>query len=349
MEVESNYTQAGGGWRGVKKQWRCLLVLGLILLAAGMAGCGERKPEATNAGVSGTGGGAERRPLILTSQKDNVLAYFATKDLAYSVPLSFPVSPQADQPRAAVERVLAGPPGEFLVRTIPEGTKLREFRLTGGTAYLDLTGEILTLNEEQSGQMAISSLALTLAQFPSITSVELLADGKPVASLAGAAVPHPLPIPDSVNPLQDRPPDGWPLRVYYSDPQAMYLVPVTYFVAPGLSREERQRRQIELLLQGPPPGVNLARTVWPGTELDGLRVEGDLVTVDLSQEVVGYGGGHTAEDMLVRSLVFTLTEDPGISRVQLLVGGEKHEYLPEGTKIDVPLTRPETLNAVETT
>lgn len=295
----------------------------------------------------GAGGSVGRRPLILTSQKDNVLAYFATKDFSYSVPLSFPVSPQADQPRAAVERVLAGPPGEFLVRTIPEGTKLREFRLAEGIGYIDLTGEIMTLNGERTGQMALDSLALTLAQFPAITSVELLVDGKPLVSLAGVEVPHPLPIPDSVNPMEDRPPGYLPLRVYYSDPEAMYLVPVTYFVDAGLALEERLQRQIAYLLQGPPPGVNLSRTVWPGTKLNGLQVEGNLVTVDLSREVVGYGGGHTAEDLLVRSLVFTLTEDPGISRVQLLVGGQKHEYLPEGTKIDMPLTRPQNLNPVE--
>lgn len=312
-----------------------------------MAGCGGREAGEPEAPTVGAGGSADRRPLILTSQKDNVLAYFATKDGAYSVPLSFPVSPEADQPRAAVERVLAGPPGGFLVRTVPEGTKLREFRLEGSTGYIDLTGEVLTLDEERRGQMALDSLALALAQFPAITAVELLVEGQPLVSLAGVEVPHPLPIPDSVNPLEDRPPGSLPLRVYYSDPEAMYLVPVTTFVEPDLSLEERLSQQIAYLLQGPPPGVNLARTVWPGTQLDGLSVEGDLVTVDLSREVIGYGGGHTAEDMLVRSLVFTLTEDPGISRVQVLVGGEQYEYLPEGTKIDLPLVRPENLNPIE--
>ncbi|MEW6230380.1 MAG: GerMN domain-containing protein, partial [Bacillota bacterium] len=50
-------------------------------------------------------------------------------------------------------------------------------------------------------------------------------------------------------------------------------------------------------------------------------------------------GGSRNEELLVWSIVNTLTEFPGIYRVQILVDGKKEESIGGHVGIDVPLER----------
>lgn len=316
----------------------------IALVALFLGGCGRAAPEPAPAPPTAQ---QKVRPLLLTARQDNVLVYFHTPDGRYAVPLTFPVAAEADKPRVAIERLLAGPPNEWVTGAIPENTKLKDFRLEDTTAYIDLTHEFGSISGEKAARQALNAITLTLSQFPQITAVRLSVDGVLLTALADLPLEEPLSIPESINPLEERTAGSQPLRVYYADDNAMYLVPVTYWVPAGLTPEELARKQMAYLLQELPEDAGLSRTIWPGTRLLGLSLEGDIAVVDLSQEAVGYGGGHTAEDLLVKSLVFTLTEQSNISRVQLLIEGEKHDYLPEGTAIGEPLSRPAALNEVE--
>lgn len=318
-----------------------VVIMALVILLLG--GCSRAASEPTPAAPAAQ---QKVRPLLLTARQDNVLVYFHTPDGRYAVPLTFPVAAEANKPRVAIERLLAGPPNEWVMGVMPENTKLKDFRLVNTTAYIDLTSEFESISGEEAVRQAVNEITLTLSQFPQINEVQLSVDGMLLTNLAGLPLEEPLSIPESINPLAERPAGSQPLRVYYADDNAMYLVPVTYWVPAGLTPEEQASKQMEYLLQELPADAGLSRTIWPGTRLLGLSLEGDTAVVDLSQEAVAYGGGHTAEDLLVKSLIFTLTEQSGISKVQLLIEGEKHDYLPEGTAIGEPLSRPAALNEV---
>ncbi|HXE81040.1 MAG TPA: GerMN domain-containing protein, partial [Vicinamibacterales bacterium] len=71
---------------------------------------------------------------------------------------------------------------------IPEGTKLRNLYVAGEVAYVDVTGEIS--RGHTGGSLAeiltVYSLVNVLTEnLPSITSVQILIDGKEVDTLAG--------------------------------------------------------------------------------------------------------------------------------------------------------------------
>jgi len=90
---------------------------------------------------------------------------------------------------------------------------------------------------------------------------------------------------------------------------------------------------------GPPTGVAAIR--FPaGTHVLDASVDGSTATVDLSTEVNHPGGGALNESGEFKSLIWTLTELPGIDRVAVRVGGSKVATLTGGSfELDEPLRR----------
>jgi hypothetical protein len=100
--------------------------------------------------------------------------------------------PQADdtaeQARNILDRQFEPAPAPLL-QVVPEATRVRTvFVIAGGTAYVDLTGEVASthpggsLDELLTVYAVVDALTVNL---PSITSVQILIDGKEVDTLAG--------------------------------------------------------------------------------------------------------------------------------------------------------------------
>jgi hypothetical protein len=93
-----------------------------------------------------------------------------------------------EQAKRIIEAQL-GAAGAPLASAIPPGTKLRTiFLAQGGTAYVDLSQEIITAhpggttNEILTVYTLVNALTVNL---PAITGVQLLIDGREIDSLAG--------------------------------------------------------------------------------------------------------------------------------------------------------------------
>lgn len=104
----------------------------------------------------------------------------------------------------------------------------------------------------------------------------------------------------------------------------MYVVPVT---VKG-DKKNLPLSALKRLIAGPPEESGLFPTIWPGTSVKNLQVEDGVATVDFNAKVLGYGGGTTAESMLVNSVVLTLTQFENIEAVQFLVEREKDGVFP---------------------
>lgn len=285
-----------------------------------------------------------RMPLV-TSEKSHVVVYFTGEDRKFLIPVTLPINPTREAAKVAVEKLLAGPSDKFLYPTFPEGTKVRDIYIQEAdrTVYVDLTSQVKKV-ETHEAKLALDSLVYTITEFPEIEKVQLLIDGKMEQQLSGIKIDRPLPRPLYLNPINDRGRDGKRVTVYFTDPYALYLVPVSV-----ITKDKEEHLFLEaarILVQGPPEGSGLLPTVWPGTKVLGVEVRNGLATINLSKEAVGYGGGTTAEFLLVNSVVQTLTEIKEIDRVQFLIEGEKAS-LPEGLDISRPLARPQFLNLIE--
>jgi len=150
------------------------------------------------------------------------------------------------------------------------------------------------------------------------------------------------------------------VNLYFSDSQAMYLVPEKRKISqtPSLARqaeamylvpEKRKisqtpslaRQAVVELIKGP-ENSDLYPTIPEGTQINEVYIADDIVYIDLSEEIFkNHPGGSSGELMTVYSIVNTLTEIPPIKGVQILVEGNEKKSLAGHIDISMPLLRDE--------
>jgi len=130
------------------------------------------------------------------------------------------------------------------------------------------------------------------------------------------------------------------LTLYFSDNQAVDLLPERREVL--RKNEPLEVIVLRELIKGP-LGLDKQRTLPPETKVISVEVVDRVAYANFSREIVTrHPGGSTGEYMTIMSIVYSLTELPGIEKVQLLVEGEKKEAMfGHGTTID-PIGRPTT-------
>lgn len=94
--------------------------------------------------------------------------------------------------------------------------------------------------------------------------------------------------------------------------------------------EISQNTQIEKLvfeeLQEGPKSEDLHSAIPEGTRLLSASTENSICTLNLSREFVdNHPGGSAGESMTLHSIINTMTELPGIDKVQFLIEGQKQE------------------------
>ena len=114
--------------------------------------------------------------------------------------------------------------------------------------------------------------------------------------------------------------------------------------APHGPIEVRLEAALRALLDGPKAARwgearDLATEIPAGTTLLGVKVDGNIVTVNLS-ETYARGGGSTSMLARVWQVVYTATQFADAPEVQILVNGRRVEALGgEGVMIGSPLRR----------
>lgn len=128
------------------------------------------------------------------------------------------------------------------------------------------------------------------------------------------------------------------VNLYFSDSQAMYLVPEKRKIpqTPSLARQA-----VSELINGP-KNSDFYPTIPEGTIVNEVYIVDDIVYVDLSEEIFkNHSGGSSGELMTVYSIVNTLTEILPIKGVQILVEGNEMKSLAGHIDISMPLLRDE--------
>lgn len=132
------------------------------------------------------------RPLInvwnadgLTIADATVLTlYFVSTDGRHDVPLSKVVAKTTDVVTAHMQGLIDGP-GQFadvLKRTVPEGTQIRNIRLDGDLAIIDLTAPFADAVDRAG---ALRTIVESLTTVPSVKRVQVLVDGESLANKWG--------------------------------------------------------------------------------------------------------------------------------------------------------------------
>jgi len=209
---------------------------------------------------------------------------------------------------------------------LPAGTKIRGMSIKDGLAKLDLSKEAMECENAVAEHNMIQGVALTLAEFETIDRVQFMFEGKIVDRLKyGTDVSKPIE-PQDIN-LEmgsNAGIDGAKVTVFFhSNPDAIYdyIVPVTRVVsADSVSIETA----IQEILNGPSDD-SLSMDIPAGTRLLGVETENGVVSINFSEEFGYIAHLPQSEPLVLRSIIMTAKQFPGVEEVRILIEGKEYE------------------------
>ena len=133
------------------------------------------------------------------------------------------------------------------------------------------------------------------------------------------------------------------VKVYYPDESGLRLVGVNREVEVNDSDESKYKAAVEAVMT-PPKEKNLAKVAPNNSSLIDVKVKDGTAMVNLSKNIkVGFVGGSTGEELLIGSVVNTLTEFKEVNSVKFLIDGQEVETLSGHMDLSEPIKRMENL------
>jgi len=127
------------------------------------------------------------------------------------------------------------------------------------------------------------------------------------------------------------------VTLYFPDDMVMWLHPEGRSIPVDRSVAEQYLFVVEALIRGPIT-ESLSPAISPDTTLNHVRRMGNTVFVDFTPNFISnFAGGTTAEQMMIFSLVNTITGMSGVTSVQFSVDGEP---IPEDGSFHMDLSLP---------
>jgi hypothetical protein len=170
------------------------LVVGVVVVAVVLAGCGSEKAVSLGKPSTRTTTAREQTGSVPTLVSLEV--WFPRDNGLVEVRRTH--QPTELVATAAINALLAGPTPEERVRglgtAVPPGTKLLGIAIHDGVATVDLTSEYQSGAGSRSMQMRLAQVVYTLTQFPTVQKVRFRLDGSPVNvfSSEGITLSHPV-------------------------------------------------------------------------------------------------------------------------------------------------------------
>ena len=126
------------------------------------------------------------------------------------------------------------------------------------------------------------------------------------------------------------------IKVYYPDDNGMKLIAETRTIE---TKGDKYKAAVESLLSG--AKAKGAITIIPKkAKIKSVEVKNGIATADFNDDLIkNFTGGSTGEEMLVGSIVNTLTEFPEVKSVQILLDGKKVDSLGGHLDTSAPLKR----------
>lgn len=244
--------------------------------------------------------------------------------------------------RAAIEALLEGPADSSLRRAIPQGTRLLGVNRKDNVAIVDFSGEFKKTSGSVAEVVARVSLVNTLTEIEGIEKVKILVEGKdligpsgqPFGELSRVSLDSGgYPIPGEIKTI----------TLYFANSNADKVVAEKREAE--VNKGEPIEKVVFLELMKGPASKELHPVIPAGTRLLSIKTENGTCTVDLSSEFADkHSGGSAGELMTINSIVNSLTELPGVERVQFLIEGEKREVFLHAI-FDEPFSRYEDIIA----
>ena len=127
------------------------------------------------------------------------------------------------------------------------------------------------------------------------------------------------------------------IKAYYPNEDGTKLLAVKRKIK--ALEKDKYAEAVKSLMQGTKEKGRTA-IIPKQAKLRSVKLEGGVAKVDFSQDLVKhFVGGSTGEEMLVGSIVNTLTEFPEVQKVQILIEGKEVETLAGHMDLSTPISR----------
>ena len=132
------------------------------------------------------------------------------------------------------------------------------------------------------------------------------------------------------------------VKVYYPDESGLRLVGVNREIT-FTDQNDKYKAAVEAVMT-PPKEKNLTKVVSNNSSLISVDVKDGTAMVNLSKNIkIGFVGGSTGEELLIGSVVNTLTEFKEVNAVKFLIDGQEVETLSGHMDLSTPIKRMENL------
>lgn len=152
-----------------------LKILLTLLLCAGfiIGGCTKDKPE----------------PAPVVQKEISFVVYRAAADGSDKLlpeKITMPANDKTIEENAVIALVSTKPQDARMDDVVPIGTKVLNFKVENGIAYVDFSKEIARRGQGSYAEMMMTyAIVNTLTEFPQITKVQILVEGEKVITFSG--------------------------------------------------------------------------------------------------------------------------------------------------------------------
>lgn len=222
-----------------------------------------------------------------------------------------------DMANFAVEKLIEGPTDKDNVRILPANLTFKEVVVKEERAMVDFSKAFTRFNGPTE-LMARFSVVQTLCDIPGITAVLITVEGKPLISNSTGNEVGVISKKDIV--LQVNPADTTDVQLYFATSNASNLK-IEQRKVITLDTISIEKTIVNELIKGP-SSHELISTIPSGTKLLNIETKDGVCYVNLSEEfVTKFSGGSGV--LTVYSIVNSLCSTESVTRVQILIEGEK--------------------------
>ena len=279
------------------------------------------------------GAAAAALPTAVPAELQPVTVYYQDGE-GYLVPVTTQVEKTDGIAKAALNLLVQSAENDAaaarmgLQPCVPEGTTF-DLDISDGRARVDMGKDALTCASAEEESLMVGAVAQTLTEFSTVDEVCFLFDGQSRSKLTyGTDVSGVFTSKDinmeTVATFDAADANASLVRLYFPSQTGRMLVPVTRVV---YSDADPVTAMVELC-KGPRPDSGLERSVPEGCGLKSVNLKNGVVSIDLTGEFNDEADIDKLQ--MLRAIVFTVSQFPGVKEVRLSVEGQPYE-LPEET------------------
>ncbi|WP_020615912.1 GerMN domain-containing protein [Paenibacillus daejeonensis] len=234
---------------------------------------------------------------------------------------------------------------------LPQGTEVETFNVIQEQhkAIVDFSSPFLDYNLPDERKI-VEALTWTLTGFPNIDQVEIWNEGERLDEMPvdGLPLTGPLSRKMGINLEKAEGVDyarSMPVTLYFSavsEEDEQYYVPVTRLIERS---SDPAKAAMEQLIAGPGPFSKLHAVITEDIEVNELGIAGEVVTVDLKDEL--YKDDQKLPSEMLQAVVLSLTENTGAKQVKIQFNGTSNVKDTDNRSYNEPVNRPEHVNALK--